>query len=61
MTNTPHSSEIKKLEEEISELREELKKLHFAKSAEQDYDIKSKIINKQNEMIELLIKERDSK
>jgi hypothetical protein len=55
------SLKIKQLEEEIETLREELKKLHFAKSSEQDYDIKSKIIDKQNEMIEMLIKERDSK
>ena len=53
-----HSTEVQKLEEEIETLREELKRLHFSKSAEQDYDIKSRIIDKQTEMIDLLIKER---
>lgn len=48
--------QIRQLEEEIKELRMQLKKPHLTKSSEQDYDIKSHIIDKQNEMIELLMK-----
>jgi hypothetical protein len=61
MTNNQNSIQLKQLEEEIKMLRTELKKIHFAKSSEQDYDIKSQIIDKQNEMIELLIKQSEEK
>lgn len=47
--------QIKQIEEEVKTLKKELQKPHFAKSTEQDYDIKSHIIEKQNQMIELLI------
>lgn len=58
MSTSPFTNpKIKQIEEEIKELREQLKKPHLTKSVEQDYDIKSHIIEKQNEMIELLIKE----
>ena len=49
------SSKIKQLEEEIKDLKVQLKKPHLIKSNEHDYDIKSHIIDKQNEMIELLM------
>lgn len=55
------ASQIKQMEEEIRVLKEELKKPHLTRDAEQDYDIKSRIIDKQNEMIELLLKQRDEK
>lgn len=48
--------QINQLEDEINDLKMKLQEPHLAKSAEQDYDIKSQIIDKQNEMIELLIK-----
>ena len=60
-SNNPSSSRIKELEEDINALKEELKKPHFTKSSEQDMDIKSRIIDTQNEMIELLLKQRDEK
>jgi hypothetical protein len=47
-------SKINELQEEINGLKEELKKPHLTKNSEQDYAIKSKIIDKQNEIIELL-------
>jgi phosphoribosylaminoimidazole carboxylase (NCAIR synthetase) len=47
-------SRIRQIEEEIKTLKESLKKPHLIKDAEGDYDIKSQIIDKQNEMIELL-------
>jgi hypothetical protein len=53
---------INQLEEELQDLKQQLRKPHFfAASAEQDYEIKSKIIDKQNEMIELLLRQRDGK
>jgi hypothetical protein len=55
------SSQIKQLEEEINELKIHLEKYHFTKSPEQDFDVKTRIIEKQNEMIELLIREREGK
>jgi hypothetical protein len=55
----PLSVRIKQLEEEIDELKIHLQKYHLIETPEQDFDIKSLIINKQNEMIELLIKQRD--
>ncbi len=48
--------QITQIEGEISDLKMKLQEPHLAKSVEQDYDIKSRIIDKQNEMIELLIK-----
>jgi len=57
MTTSSLSSQIKLLEEELKQLRLELQsKNHLTSSSEADYDIKSHIINKQNELIELLIK-----
>lgn len=57
MATSAFSSQIKQLEEEIKQLKLELKsKKHLTLSSESDYDIKSHIIDKQNEMIELLIK-----
>jgi hypothetical protein len=53
------SQKIKKIEEEINILKAKLLVPHLTKSAEQDYDIKSIIIDKQNEMIELLIKQSE--
>jgi len=47
-------SKIKQIEAEIAALKENLKKPHLTKDSEGDYDIKSQIIDKQNEMIELL-------
>jgi len=47
-------SRIKQLQQEIKELKESLSKPHLTKNSEQDYTIKSQIIDKQNEMIELL-------
>jgi hypothetical protein len=48
------SSRIKQLESEINELKDSLKKPHLTKDLEGDYEIKSRIIDKQNEMIKLL-------
>lgn len=57
MATHAFSSQIKQLEEEIQQLKLELKaKNHLTASSEQDFDLKSHIINKQNEIIELLIK-----
>lgn len=53
-TTSATNSKIKQIEEEIKELKYQLKKPHLTKDSEQDYDIKSRIIDKQNEMIELL-------
>ncbi len=55
------SSRMKQLERDIEGLKKEMLKPHLAKSEEQDYEIKSRIIDKQNQMIELLIKQRDWK
>lgn len=49
--------QIKLIEGEIKKLKKQLLKPHFMKDAEQDYDIKSHIIDKQNEIIELYIKQ----
>jgi hypothetical protein len=50
--------QISQLEEEIDDLKMQLLKPHLlAKSPEQDLEVKSKIIDKQTEMIELLIKQ----
>lgn len=50
--------QLKQIEKDIKVLKAQLLKPHLlAKSPEQDLDIKSKIIDKQNEMIELLIKQ----
>ena len=49
--------QIKQISEEIETLKLQLLKPHFTKSAEQDYDIKSQIIEKQNRMIELLMEQ----
>ena len=46
---------IKQIEEELKDLKHKLEKYHLTKSSEQDYEIKSHIIEKQNELIELLI------
>jgi hypothetical protein len=46
---------IKQMEAEIKALKKELSnRLHLTKSAEQDYDIKSRIIEKQNILIEMM-------
>lgn len=60
---TPSSSNpnIKQLEEEIKELRYQLKKPHLTKDSEGDYDIKSRIIDKQNELIDLLMQQTNNK
>ena len=58
-TLTTAQQQIKQIQEEIKSLKLELLKPHFTKSAEQDYDIKSEIIEKQNQMIELLVKLSD--
>ena len=49
--------QIKQLETEIKILKKQLLKSHFVKNAEQDYDIKSHIIDKQNQIIELYIRQ----
>ncbi len=50
--------QIKHIEKDIKSLKAQLLKPHLlAKSPEQDLEIKSKIIYKQNEMIELLIRQ----
>ena len=55
-------SQIKQLEEEIHQLKLELKaKSHLTMSSESDLDIKTHIIDKQNQMIELLIKQSAEK
>ncbi|HTA26467.1 MAG TPA: hypothetical protein VK809_01670 [Bacteroidia bacterium] len=51
----PNTFKIKQIQEEIAVLKEKMKKPHLTKDAEQDYDIKSLIIDKQAEIIELLI------
>ena len=43
--------EIKQLQEELKQLKIKLTHPHIAKSQEDDYDIKSKIIDKQNQII----------
>jgi|GEM_PF-3462314 len=48
--------QIKQIEGEIIKLKKQLLKPHLTRSAEQDYNIKSQIIDKQNEIIELYIK-----
>jgi hypothetical protein len=58
---TSSSPQMQQLEEEIKELKEQLKKYHLTASSEHDYDVKSHIIDKQNEMIELLIKQSEGK
>ncbi|HTB31515.1 MAG TPA: hypothetical protein VK808_05790 [Bacteroidia bacterium] len=50
----PSAAKIKVLNEDINKLKEELKYPHLTKDAEQDYDIKSRIIDKQAAIIELL-------
>jgi hypothetical protein len=56
------SSKMKQLERDIAGLKaEQQSKIHLTKDAEQDYDIKSRIIDKQNQMIALFIKQRDGK
>lgn len=55
------SSRMKQLERDIAGLKAELLKPHLAKSQEQDYDIKSRLIDKQTQMIALLLKQRDEK
>jgi hypothetical protein len=52
--------DIKELEDEIEQLKIKLTRAHFVRSNEQDYDIKSKIIEKQNKLIEILIKENEN-
>ena len=49
--------EIKALEEDLEQLKIKLTHAHFTHSNEHDYDIKSKIIEKQNQLIEILIRE----
>lgn len=49
--------QIKQLNTEIKNLKKQLLKPHFVKNDEQDYDIKSHIIDKQNQIIELYIKQ----
>lgn len=49
--------QIKQIEKEIKPLKDQLLTPHFTKSAEHDYDIKSQIIDKQNQIIEILIKQ----
>jgi hypothetical protein len=48
---------IRKLEEEIKELELKLHHPHLIKSAEEDYDIKSQIIKRQNEIISIYVVE----
>ena len=60
-TNNPIAAQIQQMEEDIKTLKEELKKPHLIRDAEQNYGIQSRIIDKQNEMIELLIKQREEK
>lgn len=52
--------DIKELEDEIEQLKIKLTRAHFVRSNEQDYDIKSKIIEKQNKLIKILIKENEN-
>ena len=57
-TSLTLAQQIKQIEKDIKSLKVQLLKPHLlAKSPEQDLDIKSKIIDKQNVMIELLIKQ----
>lgn len=51
--------QVKQLREEVTALKLQLLRPHFAKSAENDYDIKSVIIEKQTRMIELLLEQAD--
>ena len=51
--------EIKQLQEELKQLKIKLTHPHIAKSQEDDYDIKSKIIDKQNQIIDIYIRETD--
>jgi len=53
-TSYSTNPKMKQLEEEIKELKSQLKKPHLTKDSEGDYDIKSHIIDKQTEIIELL-------
>jgi hypothetical protein len=62
MATSTFLSQIKQLEDEIKQLKLELKaKNHLISSSEQDYDLKSHIIDKQNAIIELLIKQSSEK
>lgn len=62
MATSSFLSQIKQLEEEIKQLKLELKaKNHLTLSSESDYDLKSHIIEKQNEIIELLMKQAAEK
>lgn len=49
--------EVKEIEEELEQLRIKLTHAHFTHSNEQDYDIKSQIIKRQNRLIEILVRE----
>jgi hypothetical protein len=53
--------QLKNFDNEINELRALLPEQHLTKSDEHDYDIKSQIIQKQNQMIELLINKTKGK
>jgi hypothetical protein len=50
-------SKIQDIEEELNQLKIKLAEYHLIKSSEQDYDLKSQIIDKQNQIIELLIEQ----
>lgn len=52
----PWEEEVKRIEAEIRELEMKFDHPHFMNSPENDYDIKSKIIEKQNEIIALYLK-----
>jgi hypothetical protein len=49
--------EVSEIEEELEQLKMKLKRAHFAHSSEQDYGIKSQIIEKQNRLIGILVQE----
>lgn len=57
-SNSQTTLRVKELEEEINQLNIHLKRYHFTDTPEQDFDIKSQLINKQNELIEILMKQR---
>jgi len=52
--------EVKALEDELKQLDIKLDHPHNTKSAEADYDIKSKIIDLQNQIIEIYIRETNN-
>lgn len=55
----PWQNEVKQLQEQLKQLQIKLEHPHLTKSAEDDMDLKSKVIELQNRIIEIYIRETD--